>query len=208
MRRRGLKPRKPWVGRVPTQGCARKYQEGHRAALIILSAPRKLIQDMKHLWLSAVFFCTFEAFASELTIGSPVPNCPAVFSNPSEKLDLAQYKGKVVLIDFWATWCPPCKKAMPFLNNLHREYSKAGLTVLGINVDEESTQATEYLKTAPVDYAMSFDPQGECPRVFEVKAMPSSYFVDKQGKLRAVHLGFRDTDQEQIRKQVASLLAE
>lgn len=113
-----------------------------------------------------------------------------------------------MLIDFWATWCPPCKKSMPFLSGLRNELLEKGFEVIAINVDENSEEAQRFLNLHPVDYITAFDPTGECPRVFEVQAMPSSYLVDRQGKVRMVHLGYRDEDREGIRKQVEALLGE
>ncbi|MFM8332393.1 MAG: TlpA family protein disulfide reductase [Candidatus Methylumidiphilus sp.] len=140
--------------------------------------------------------------------GAPPPDCPAQRPGNAGKLDLSAYKGQVVLIDFWATWCPPCKKSMPFLNSLRNQHHKAGFEIVAINVDENPEDAAAFLKTAPVDYPMAFDASGECPRLFDVKAMPSSYLLDRKGNVRLVHLGFRDEDQDLIRKHVETLLAE
>ncbi len=97
---------------------------------------------------------------------------------------------------------------MPFLNGLRNEQLKDGFEVIGINVDEDIEAAQEYLKSAVVDYPMAFNPEGDCPRIFEVTAMPSSFIVDKQGKIRLIHLGFRDEDKEGLRKQITQLLSE
>ncbi|MEI8572116.1 TlpA family protein disulfide reductase [Methylomonas sp. EFPC1] len=141
-------------------------------------------------------------------IGSSVPSCPATSAYRTNRLDISAYKGKVLLIDFWATWCGPCRKAMPFLNGLRNEQLKDGFEVIGINVDEDIEAAQEYLKSAAVDYPMSFNPEGDCPRIFGVTAMPSSFIVDKQGRIRMIHLGFRDEDKEGLRKQITQLLSE
>ncbi|WP_026608969.1 TlpA family protein disulfide reductase [Methylocaldum szegediense] len=140
--------------------------------------------------------------------GMSVPECPAVLPGNSEKLNLGAYQGKVLLIDFWATWCPPCKKSMPFFNGLRNQHLKDGFEVVAINVDENTEDALRYLEAHPVNYVTAFDSSGECPRVFDVKAMPSSYLVDRQGKVRLVHLGYRDEDQDFLRKQVDTLLGE
>jgi thiol-disulfide isomerase/thioredoxin len=140
--------------------------------------------------------------------GQAVPECPAVLADQKAPLRLNAYLGKVVLIDFWATWCGPCKKSMPFLNDLHNQYRKDGFEVVAINVDENTEDALSFLKTYPVDYNLAFNPGGECPGVFNVKAMPSSYLVDRQGKVRMIHLGFRDGDKTIIREQVETLLSE
>lgn len=146
------------------------------------------------------------AFAAQE--GQPIPQCEAVQSEGVAPLDFNAYKGKVLLIDFWATWCPPCKKSMPFLNNLRNERLQEGFEIIAINVDEDSDEAKQFLAAHPVDYKIAFDRKGHCPGIFEVKAMPSSYLVDKTGKIRKVHLGFRDEDQAMLRDQISALLAE
>jgi len=140
--------------------------------------------------------------------GQTPPQCPAVLTDKGQKLDLTAYKGKVVLIDFWATWCGPCQKSMPFLNGLRNERQKDGFEVVAINVDEDSDAARQFLQAHPVDYPIAFDPKGECPSNFNVEAMPSSYFIDKTGKVRKIHLGYRDGDQADIRELISALLAE
>ncbi len=140
--------------------------------------------------------------------GQQPPQCKATLSGNGAALDFNAYKGKVVLIDFWATWCPPCRKSMPFFNGLQNEYSKEGFEIVAINVDENKWDAEQFLNGNPVDYKMAFDPDGDCPKKFGLKAMPSSYLVDKAGKVRKVYLGFRDEDQAMIRSKVLELLAE
>lgn len=163
---------------------------------------------MKKLFLSTLMLLTAVPLAQAVQEGQLPPQCAATLAGSAEKLDISSYKGKVVLIDFWATWCPPCKKSMPFLNGLRNERLKDGFEIIAINVDEDSEEVKQFLSNNPVDYKMAFDPKGDCPAKFEVKAMPSSYLVDRTGKIRKVHLGFRDEDQATIREQVSALLAE
>ena len=133
-------------------------------------------------------------------IGTTIPSCDA--------LDLAEHKGKVLYVDFWATWCPPCKKSMPFLNALRNELEEKGFEIIAVNVDEDSEVAREFLENYPVDYQVVFDPKGVCPAIFDVKAMPSSFFIDRHGKIRYEHLGFRDDDEVEIKARVLELLKE
>lgn len=161
---------------------------------------------MKYLFL--VLFLSNPILALAAQEGEPAPNCDATLAEKSQKLDFNNYTNKVILIDFWATWCPPCKKSMPFLNSLRNEHLQEGFEIIAINVDENSEIAKQYLNENPVNYVKAFDPNGDCPVKFDVKAMPSSYLVDKSGKIRLVHLGFRDEDKAMLQKQVSSLLAE
>jgi len=164
---------------------------------------------MKKLPLSILPMLLVVAFLSQAAEeGQSPPQCSATMADAGKTLDLSAYKGKVVLIDFWATWCPPCKKSMPFLNGLRNERMKEGFEIIAINVDEDSEEAKRFLTSNLVDYPMAFDPKGDCPAKYGVMAMPSSYLIDKTGKIRKIHLGFRDEDQAMLRDHVSALLAE
>lgn len=158
--------------------------------------------------LVALLLLLISGGANALEEGQVAPQCSAVLADSKQTLDLTTYKGKVVLIDFWASWCGPCQKSMPFLNGLRNEFHKDGFEVIAINADENTDEARQFLQEHPVDYKVAFDPNAECPRRFDVKAMPSSYFIDKAGKVRKIHLGFRDSDQAEIRALISKLLAE
>jgi thiol-disulfide isomerase/thioredoxin len=163
-------------------------------------------------WLSkslALLLLMSSSLTHAVQEGQMVPQeCPAKLADTVKNIDFSAYKGKVVLIDFWASWCGPCQKSMPFLNQLRNERQNDGFEVIAINVDEDTKEALQLLQEHPVDYVMAFDPKAECPKIFNVKAMPSSYFVDKAGKVRKIHLGYRDGDQTVIRELVSALLAE
>ena len=146
--------------------------------------------------------------ASALQIGDQPPSCQTGSFDESVTLNFSAKTNKVLLVDFWATWCGPCKKSMPFFDQLYRELSEKGLEVVAINVDEDNQTARDYLNKNPVSYPISLDPQGNCPKSFDVKAMPSSYLIDKSGKIRLIHLGFRDEDQALLRSQIEALLTE
>jgi thiol-disulfide isomerase/thioredoxin len=160
---------------------------------------------MKRSLFTLLFLIFYCSLAHSVEIGATAPECPAM---SAKNLNAAAFKGKVLLIDFWASWCAPCRQAMPFLNALHKAYLKDGFKVIGINVDENTEEAMALLKTVSVDYPSAYDPKGECPRAFSVKAMPSSYLVDKQGKIRLIHLGFRSEDKATLSKEISELLKE
>lgn len=146
--------------------------------------------------------------ALAVEVGQVLPSCSADFGQNQQSLDISAYQGKVVLVDFWATWCGPCLKSMPFFNQLFQQLPDANFQIVAINVDEDGDAARQFLDQHPVDYPIAFDPKGDCPSAFQVKAMPSSYLVDKTGKVRYVHLGYREEDQAVIREKISGLLAE
>jgi thiol-disulfide isomerase/thioredoxin len=122
--------------------------------------------------------------------------------------DLAQYKGKVVYVDFWASWCGPCAQSFPFMNKMQGDLQAKGLEIVGVNLDEEPTEAKAFLEKTPAKFAVMADASGQCPQEFGVKAMPSSYLIDRKGVIRHVHLGFKPSEASQLREQVNSLLDE
>ena len=163
---------------------------------------------MKTPLIPLILFLAWSNSIYAVEEGQTAPACPAQIQNQTDSLQPAAYLGKVVLIDFWATWCGPCQKSMPFFNRLRNEKLMDGFEIIAINVDEDKQTADDFLKSHPVDYPIAFDPNGECPRIYQVKAMPSSYLLDKSGKIRHVHLGYRDSDQTALREQIQTLLAE
>lgn len=157
-----------------------------------------------------LFVLTFylSGSAMALEVGNQSPTCQATFLDDGQPFSLDRYKNKVLYVDFWATWCPPCKKSIPFLNQLRNELVDKGFEIIAINVDENPDDTKRFLKKYPVDYVVAMDPAGNCPTAYNVMAMPSSYFVDRQGIVRRIHLGFRTSDEPDIRQQILSLLNE
>ncbi len=165
---------------------------------------------MKKIILLVLSLAIFPVLASNE--GDQVPDC--VVKNfydkqgINEKIELNKLKGKVVYVDFWASWCPPCKLSFPSLNTLYKELKGKGFEVVAINLDEEKQDAKKFLADVPVDFSIGYDPEGECPRLFDVMAMPSAYILDKKGVIRTIHLGFKKADIIEIRKAVLALLNE
>ena len=143
-----------------------------------------------------------------ITPGEPVPTCFSTNFHNDQALDISSYKGKVIYVDFWASWCPPCKLSFPSLNKLHNELKQQGFEVVAINLDEEKSDAEEFLKHNPVNFSIAYDGEGECPSAYNVMAMPSSFIIDKQGIVREVHLGFDEDNLTNIRTSILALLAE
>lgn len=122
------------------------------------------------------------------------------------EFDLAQHRGKVVVVDFWASWCKPCRQSIPWLNDMHARYSAQGLVVLGVNVDAERTDAEKFLRQTPIDFAVVFDSNGDLARKFALKGMPSSLVFDRDGKLVATHLGFQTARKDARETDLRNLL--
>lgn len=123
-------------------------------------------------------------------------------------MELQELKGKVVYMDFWASWCPPCVKSFAFLNQLEQEMKDHDVHIIGINLDEKVKDAQEFLTKHPANFSIVADPSKECAKVFEVMAMPTSYIIDKKGNIRHVHQGFRPSETEELRALVTQLASE
>jgi thiol-disulfide isomerase/thioredoxin len=123
-------------------------------------------------------------------------------------LSLKHYRGKVVYIDFWASWCSPCRKSLPALNLVHTEFHKRGFEVIAINLDEERDDAMTFLKEFPVVYPTAIDTSSKVPEAYGLVGMPTAYLVDRKGIVQLVHEGFKKTDIEQLRKKIHMLLGQ
>ena len=145
--------------------------------------------------------------ACALERGATVP-APPVSRPDGSAFDWSTTRGKVVLVDFWASWCGPCRQALPAYDAMAKRHADAGFVVLGVNVDEQRADADRFLKAVPVAFTVVFDSGGKAPEAYGVKAMPSSYLVGRDGKVRAVHLGFKPSDADKIEAEVRAALAE
>jgi cytochrome c biogenesis protein CcmG/thiol:disulfide interchange protein DsbE len=148
--------------------------------------------------------------ASEWVAAAPPRPAPNVMLQDADgsTVELAAYKGKVVIVDFWATWCPPCKTSFPALDSLYREYQSRGVEVLAVNLDERRRDADMFLGDHPHHLTVFFDPQGASPAAFGVKGMPSSFLIDKVGRIRFTHMGYSGDVHQTYRKEIAQLIAE
>jgi thiol-disulfide isomerase/thioredoxin len=148
------------------------------------------------------------AHVAALTVAEKIPDFSLAALDDKQKYSLADYLGQVVYVDFWASWCGPCRQSLPSLDRLYRQLSNRGFMVLAINVDAYSQDAKDFLKAYPVSYPVLRDESGSLPAAFGVKGMPTAFLIDKQGKVRRVHEGFRLGDEDLIRKEVLILLDE
>lgn len=134
-----------------------------------------------------------------------VCSSPTVFA---DDLNLAAYKGKVVYIDFWASWCGPCRQSFPWMKGLHDAKAKDGLVIIAVNVDQEKKLADAFLSEFSPSFKIVFDPAGKLATEFKVAGMPSAYIIDRDGKPRFKHIGYHFEKREQYEQEIQSLLDE
>ena len=129
-------------------------------------------------------------------------------STDGNNLRLSEFRGEVVLINFWASWCGPCRQEMSILSELHDRYKSLGFTVLGINVEEDSTDARRLLGKMPVSFPVLLDTTSRVSRQYDVVAMPSTVLVDRNGNMRYLHKGYKPGLEEEYLRQVRELIRE
>ncbi|MBN8429799.1 MULTISPECIES: TlpA disulfide reductase family protein [Microbulbifer] len=123
-------------------------------------------------------------------------------------LKLSEQRGEVIMLNFWASWCGPCREEMPLLNDLHARYEPVGFQVWGVNVDANREDAQAMLNKIPVEFPVLFDAQSQVSKMFGVQAMPSSVFIDRDGNVRYVHKGYRSGDEAEYKKIIKELIRE
>ncbi len=129
-------------------------------------------------------------------------------SDNGKNLKLSEHRGDVVLINFWASWCGPCRQEMPLLSELHDKYKALGFTVLGVNVEQDSDEAKKLLKEMPVTFPVLFDNDSTVSKQYDVIAMPSTVLVDRDGKMRYLHKGYKPGEEAIYLEMVRSLIRE
>jgi len=114
-----------------------------------------------------------------------------------EALDIAQYDGKVVVLDFWASWCVPCRRSFPWWNTMHARYADEGLIIIGVNLDNDLQDAAKFLDEYSADFKIHYDQDKVLAKQHGVQAMPSTYILGRDGELLARHFGFKVKQQEE-----------
>jgi thiol-disulfide isomerase/thioredoxin len=158
----------------------------------------------KGLALAAV--CASAALAASSS--GPAPGFQ-LSGRGGKAIDLTQYRGQVVMINFWATWCGPCRQEMPLLEDIYKKYKPMGFTMLGVNVEPDSAAAEAWLqKQKPVSFPIAFDTESKVSKLYKVAGMPSTVFVDRKGNIRVMHKGYKPGDENIYLTQIRSMLKE
>ena len=125
-----------------------------------------------------------------------------------ENLKLSELRGQVVLVNFWASWCGPCRQEMPLLDAMYQRYQKLGFTILGVNVEQDAAPAQAMLEEHPVQFPVLFDPQSTASKLYNLNAMPTTVLVDRSGNVRYLHQGYLPGYEQKYQQQVSELLRE
>jgi peroxiredoxin len=152
-------------------------------------------------------FYAMESLASSGLAGQQAPDF-VLKSATGTNLRLSEYRGNVVMINFWATWCGPCRQEMPLLNDLYSRYERVGFSLLGVNIDDDSGRAMQMAEELGVSFPVLFDERKEVSRLYQVEAMPVTVLVDREGQVRHVHLGYKPGYEEKYLTEIRALLRE
>ena len=157
----------------------------------------------------ALVFSVFAAssLASGAMEGQQAPDF-ALKNSDGENIRLSEFRGDVVMINFWATWCGPCRQEMPLLDELYQRYQRVGFNLLGVNIDDDSRRAMEMIEELGVDFPVLFDDRKDVSRLYEVEAMPVTVILDRQGTVRFIHHGYKPGYENKYLDQIRSLLRE
>jgi peroxiredoxin len=147
------------------------------------------------------------SLASSGLTGQAAPDF-ALKSSSGANLRLSEYRGDVVMVNFWATWCGPCRQEMPLLDELYSRYERVGFSLLGVNIDDDSRRAMSMVSELGVSFPVLFDARKEVSKLYEVDAMPVTVLIDREGTIRYVHNGYKPGYEEKYLDQIRSLLRE
>ncbi len=158
------------------------------------------------LGLTLSVFAATSLASSDLT-GQAAPDF-ALKSSSGDNLRLSEYRGDVVMVNFWATWCGPCRQEMPLLDELYSRYERVGFSLLGVNIDDDSRKAMNMVSELGVSFPVLFDARKEVSKLYRVEAMPVTVLIDREGTVRYVHHGYKPGYEDKYLDQIRSLLRE
>ncbi len=148
--------------------------------------------------------CGFAAAANQ----TPMAPDFTLKSREGVNIKLSELRGQVVMVNFWASWCGPCRQEMPLLQQLFDRYQSLGFSLLGVNVDEDKKAADKMLSDLPVSFPILYDDRSQVSKEYQVKAMPSTFMVDRDGRIRYLHKGYKPGYEEEYQQQIRKLLRE
>ena len=155
-----------------------------------------------------LFAFVFVATASNAgSVSGPAPDF-TLKSRSGKNIRLSDLRGQVVMLNFWASWCGPCRQEMPILEQLHKRYGKLGFTVVGVNVEQDSSKAVAYLRDIKVSFPILYDNTSKVSKLFNVNAMPTTVMIDRNGKMRFLHEGYKPGYEKDYKKQIKQLVRE
>ncbi len=157
--------------------------------------------------VAGIALAACSALAQADAVSGPAPDF-TLKSTQGDNLRLEDYRGQVVMLNFWASWCGPCRQEMPIMDEIHAKYKDLGFTVLAVNVDEQSAEADRFLDAVPVNFPVLYDSQSKVSELYGVDAMPYTVMIDRDGTRRFMHRGYQPGFEASYVQQVKQLVRE
>lgn len=129
-------------------------------------------------------------------------------SKESGNIRLSEQRGSIVMVNFWASWCGPCREELPEMESIYQEYRDLGFEILAVNVDDHPDKANVLLDDIEVSFPVLYDTSGEVSQLYDVNAMPTTVIIDRDGNQRLLHMGYRKGDEVKYEKAIKMLLRE
>ncbi|MDP1693256.1 MAG: TlpA disulfide reductase family protein [Burkholderiaceae bacterium] len=165
------------------------------------------IVSIKRCCLTGLLACVFGSAAAAVQLSSSAPDF-TLKSAGGANLRLAEQRGQVVMVNFWATWCGPCRQELPHLSRIYDKYKSSGFTLLGVNIDDDPRAATALAAKLGLSFPVLLDADKKVSKVYDMSAMPATFLIDRDGRVRHIHRGYRDGVERTYEEQVRSLLKE
>ena len=174
-----------------------------------MSLSRLLTRMLTALLASVLLIAAPIALALE--VGQPAPDFKLKGAGVGETLSLSEFRGQFVYVDFWASWCAPCRVSFPWMNDMQRKFQDKGLRIVAINLDEADITSNaaikNFLARSPANFKIAFDPAGVTPKAYGVLGMPTSFLIGKDGKVIFRHAGFKNADRDELETRIAIAMA-
>jgi peroxiredoxin len=161
----------------------------------------------KRRWLALLLACAVGSAAAAVQLSTSAPDF-TLRSVAGANLRLQEQRGQVVLVNFWATWCGPCRQEMPHLNRIYDKYRASGFVLLGVNIDDDPRAAADLAAKLGLRFPVLLDTDKQVSRAYDMSAMPATLLIDRDGRVRHIHRGYRDGVERTYEEQVRSLLRE
>jgi len=170
-----------------------------------MASHRQLLYVLNVVAITTALWAAVPAEARMPAVGSPAPDF-TLRSSSGKNLKLSEFRGQVVMINFWATWCAPCREELPHLNRLHQQYRRAGFVLLGVNIDDNPKAAQAMATHVKLGFPVLFDTDKQVSKRYDVDAMPSTLIIDRDGKVQYVHRGYRSGTEKEYEARLREIL--
>ncbi len=168
----------------------------------------KQINKMSTIFLLVSLILIGEVGFAKTRIASENAADFTIKSLAGKNIKLSEHRGRVVILNFWATWCAPCKEELPFFNHLYGKYKDVGLEVLGVNIDKNASEVRQMSESLKLAFAILPDPTGKVSNLYKIRSMPTTYVIGKDGMVRHIHWGFGPEEPARYEKEIRALLKE